>query len=461
MKIRLIAILATFSIILGAGIVFLSPNGQAVPADKNPSSIGIDVKDDEGDPIPGAAITVERTDGTRVSSQRTDASGQAMVHFPSGGAYRVRTTLPAGYSPIEDSDSTTGANCAGLDPALCISTNVAGGRVYSLGTDGQFSNHPIAVTGRIWVKALDQTPEPRLHIIMRDRQTGQVLKGGTLSVNQVLPTRRVFNNPGSGDVWLTSLTAADYDITWTPPTNYVPDGAGPIRVGVNRLTLIELWAKPKAANSQGANTTGGDEDVANTGANVYVRDARTGSLVEGGVVRWTWLENRRMTSDQTTRGNSSLMVILPGSFVVELLTPPTGYSAVGQTVTVVNDGTTRRVNFTVQRNRVVTGTNGSPTPTTTANGVGGQTPPTTPPTTAPATTTPPTTTAPPTTSPETTTPPEMTTPPTTAAVPPAPTPPAPSTTAPEGVGSALPRCDLPENYEICLELGLIEQADQS
>ena len=426
MKTRLIAIALTFSIACGAGILLLSAGLQAQRPDNTPASVQIRVTDDEGDTIEDAAVRIQRLDGTPIgTTQLTDASGEAMVHFPRGGAYRVVTTLPDGYDPLTDSDGTVVDQCAGQDVLRCISAHIAGGRVYTLGDNGIVSRHPLATDGNLWVQARDREPEPRLHVLMKDRTTGQIVPGGTLSVNRVDPAGAVFGRTTDGDEFVDRLQPAQYDVQWTPPSGYVPDGAGPLRLSVQRLTTIELFAKPVSGDLSG---TALDPDTSyDTGASVHIRDARTNELVGGGEVRWTWYELGRAKSDTHTPRSGSFILMTSGDTVVELLTPPPGYVLVGQRVEVVSDRSTPRVTFRVQRTvaerewRSV-----SPDTTVGHRTAGGETvPPTTTPTTVPPTTVPPTTVPPTTEAP------------------------------PNTVGPTRPRCDIPVNYELCLELGLI------
>ena len=456
MNLRLLTVLMSLSTLIGAGVVFDINSAPAAPLQPGGGgSIETVVIDDEGDPVPGAVVAVSDASGGDSVRSTTGDTGTVKSNFPRNGVYTLVATIPDGYTPSEDSDSTLPGRCGGNDLRLCVTVTVTNGVINGPNNDEQGLLSEYGT--RAWFKVIDDSPEPRIHAYFTDTSTGKPLPGGTLSIVRARPVLN-FTKTVGGD-FLKTVSAATYTTSWTPPSGYKLTGAPSVTRLVARLETVLFEAEPIAVEEPAVLVQKDPESAPLTHVVVDVRDADDNSLVPGGLVKFdAWHES----SDGSGWGEvvESRAAVTewakPGTkLVVSLDEVPPSYVLLGEATVSVKAGEHKNITFLVRR-RPVTGDGQSyvdpqedetpddpgalvvPPTTETAVAVGNPTP-AVPPTTVPPTTVPPTT-VPPTTVPPTTVPPTT----------------VPSATVPgSGDPGTNPDCSVPENQVLCMELGLI------
>ncbi|MEN5074691.1 carboxypeptidase regulatory-like domain-containing protein [Isoptericola cucumis] len=157
-------------------------------------AIGGTVTDDEGNPVPGATVTVEGPDGP--VELTTDDEGVYFVDDLPAGGYVITLTVPDGYT-AEQTERTVAVTPAG-ESFLAEDFALVAEPV-------EPATHPAGGT----VTDTDGAPVPGAEVTVTDAQ-GEVVAALTT---------------GDDGTWTTDLPAGGYTATVTAPDGYTVDGA--------------------------------------------------------------------------------------------------------------------------------------------------------------------------------------------------------------------------------------------
>ena len=216
-------------------------------------------------PLPGATFTIERDNGERIGTYRTDTAGKIIVHGLTEGTYIVSETVaPDGY--IIDAQPQT--------------VIVRSGRL----TDVEFTNKPLA----------------GLQIIKIDGNTRQSIAGVSFSVSRMSGERvGEFTTDSAGTIFIPGLESGWYTVTETKaadgyiidsqPRNVEVTWGQPVTLTVENTAMAgllivktdEATGRPLAgvvfevrhANGQVVSNSIGDGNQPNTVANSPQRNA--------------------------------------------------------------------------------------------------------------------------------------------------------------------------------------------
>ena len=163
-------------------------------------------------PLSGAMFTVERANGERIGSYRTDSSGKILIPGLVEGTYVIsETAAPDGYILSESPKSV----------------NVSGGRLVSV----EFLNKPLS----------------GIQIIKLDAVTGAPLPGASFTVERANGERvGTFRTDSAGKIIVPDLTEGAYIVSETAaPDGYILDEAPKtVTVRSGAMTTVEFANKP-------------------------------------------------------------------------------------------------------------------------------------------------------------------------------------------------------------------------
>lgn len=358
----LAAITVAAGLVAGWGRVLAAPRGHGPIG----AQITVSMTDDEGDPVPGATITVRDEGDQLVHRTTTDSQGSAMANLgPAAGRYRVLAELPATATDLVPHDDTDGPHTPSPrgtcpDWRLCVTFDQdAAGTVSLPGV------HPSrAGDAAAHFDVRDTAPEPRLSFTELDvtGQQPQPLPGGTVTIARLrrdgsteAPSSRRFQTQS---VLFDGLTAGTYRVEWAPPAGYTRVTAQVHQVTVTKMTARSLRARRA---TEGASSWGEGRDATVVPVRVWIHDVTNGQRqpFSGGVLELFHLDEdgaeHRLQADATFGARFDL----PGGAVVEYAKVPAGYELVGPREDVA-DAAQPDVVFEVRRIRPRTGDDGVP-----------------------------------------------------------------------------------------------------
>ena len=165
-------------------------------------------------PLSGAMFTVDKADGTRIGSYRTDSSGKILVTGITEGTYVIsETAAPSGYILNEAPKSV----------------NVSGGRLVSV----EFLNKPLS----------------GIQILKLDAVTKAPLMGATFTVERSNGEKiGTYKTDSAGKIIVPGLTEGTYIVSETDaPDGYILDETPKtVSVTSGKLTDVEFTNKPLA-----------------------------------------------------------------------------------------------------------------------------------------------------------------------------------------------------------------------
>jgi uncharacterized surface anchored protein len=236
-------------------------------------------------PLSGAMFTVDKANGERIGSYRTDASGKILIPELSEGTYVIsETAAPDGYILNESPKSV----------------NISGGKLVSV----EFLNKPLS----------------GIQIIKTDAVSHKPLSGATFEVTRVNGEKiGTFKTDVSGKVVIPDLTEGGYIVSETiAPDNYILDNTPQtVTVKSGKLTTVEFTNKPFS------------------GIEIRKVDAVNGNALSGAVFEIR-RQNGAFVAEVTTdnSGKASVPSVEPGWYTISETKAPQGYVIDGAAKTV-------------------------------------------------------------------------------------------------------------------------------